>query len=623
MGKYFIVYNPATYELMNIDIDKCMSPLGLITYLTNNDASLLNADNYLDFLHFDLQKRRVGMIETFGIENGAAIYIGNQIARLAPDAKVIQADDNRAALRDVIERQEAKPAAVFMTSVSSNFPGAVAAAIVLNHAHIPVVLGGIHVSTSQLDVDLFIRACCSYPELVIIAHGPGDSQVIGEVLRDLEQGTPKDKYMGHTTIEDEVWKTPENVLPLPPMTMRTRGKVPFLGQFLEHKVRLSPVAPLLGCPYSCSFCSISTLPLGQRRLTMRTPADFLEELESLEKTNADVTFPIFLFCTDNLLLGGTVLDEMLDRMIERKFKAPFMAQISIEVASNEKMLKRMRQAGALLFEIGFESLDMQNLEYINKHCVQDIRKSKLSVSEYYAQQIQKILDHGIAIQGSFMFGLPFDRFDSLEDNTGTEVAQFCLDNHISLMAGCFCASPGARDFEKSLQAGTFLYGKPGTIEYLLSLCIADHSEMNIQPPEGLRKSPLLVAIMAFEAVRRIGLKRHSIRSAAHMGRKAFASPTARGSVSYQGRAMDYIAAFVNHLITTSLYFEYGLRWVAPRNGFRGGLERLYEAEKDPEVKRLYRDYVSRFLQQGKTTAYTGDDSFSNQKSDTMKINAHA
>jgi hypothetical protein len=87
--------------------------------------------------------------------------------------------------------------------------------------------------------------------------------------------------------------------------------------------------------------------------------------------------------------------------------------------------------------------------------------------------------------------------------------------------------------------------------------------------------------------------------------------------------MDYIAAFVNHLITTSLYFEYGLRWVAPRNGFRGGLERLYEAEKDPEVKRLYRDYVSRFLQQGKTTAYTGDDSFSNQKSDTMKINAHA
>ena len=595
MGKYFIVYNPATYELMNIDRDKCTSPLGLITYLTNRDASHLNQENYLDFLYFDLHKRRVGMVETFGIENGAAIYIGNQIARLAPDTQVIQADDHRAALREAIERQGTKPAAVFMTSISSNFPGAVAAAIVLNHAHIPVVLSGIHVSTSPQDVDLFIRAFCPYPELVIQVRGPGDSQVIGGVLRDLEQGTLQSQYEGHITIENGVWRTPENVLPLPPMSMRTRGKVSFIGQFLEHKVRLIPVAPLLGCPYSCSFCSVSTLPLGQRRLTMRTPGDFLDELESLQDTNADVTFPIFLFCTDNLLLGGNVLDEMLAGMIERKIKVPFMAQISIEVASHEDLLKRMRQAGALLFEIGFESLDMQNLEHINKHCVHDIRKSKLSVPDYYARQIQKILDHGIAIQGSFIFGLPFDRFDSFEDNTGTEVAQFCLDTHISLMAGCFCASPGAKDFEKSLQAGTFLYGKPGTMEYLRSLCIADHSEMNIQPPEGLRKSPLLVAIMAFEAVRRIGLKRHSLRSAAHMGLKAFASPTARGSVSYQGRAMDYIAAFANHLITTSLYFEYGLRWVAPRNGFRGGLERLYEAEKDSETKKLCRDYVAGFI----------------------------
>jgi len=204
MGKYFIVYNPATYELMNIDRDKCTSPLGLITYLTNRDASHLNQENYLDFLYFDLHKRRVGMVETFGIENGAAIYIGNQIARLAPDTQVIQADDHRAALREAIERQGTKPAAVFMTSISSNFPGAVAAAIVLNHAHIPVVLGGIHVSTSPQDADLFIRAFCPYPELVIQVRGPGDSRVIGGVLRDLEQGTLQSQYEGHITIENGV-----------------------------------------------------------------------------------------------------------------------------------------------------------------------------------------------------------------------------------------------------------------------------------------------------------------------------------------------------------------------------------------------------------------------------------
>jgi hypothetical protein len=310
-------------------------------------------------------------------------------------------------------------------------------------------------------------------------------------------------------------------------------------------------------------------------------------------------------------------------MIERKLKAPFMAQISIEVASNEKMLKLMRQAGALLFEIGFESLDMRNLEHINKHCVLDIKKRKLSVPDYYAQQIQKIINHGIAIQGSFMFGLPFDRFNSLDDNTGTEVAQFCLDNHISLMAGCFCASPGARDFEKSLQSGTFMYGRPGTMAYLRSLCIADHSEMNTLPPEGLRKSPLLVALMAFEAVRKIGLKRHSLLNAAYMGFKAFTRPTARGGLSYQGRAMDGISAFANQLVTTSLYLEYGLRWVTSRNGFRGGLERLYETEKDPEVKKLCRDYVTRFMQKNKVTTCAGNHNLSNTNGYAKHIRAHA
>jgi hypothetical protein len=598
MEKYFIVYNPATYGFMDMDMDGCTSPLGLVAYLTNCDASNLCAENYLDFLHFDLQKRRAGMVETFGIENGAAVYIGNQIARLAPEARVIQADDNRTTLREIIARQGTKPAAVFLTSISSNFPGAVAAAIVLNHAQIPVVLGGIHVSTTPQDVDIFMRNYCPHPELVVQVRGPGDSKVIGAVLRDLEQGTLQRQYEGHITIEDGVWRMPENVLPLPPMCIETRGKVSLIGNFLEHKVRMIPVAPLLGCPYSCSFCSVSTMPMGQRRLTMRTPNDFLDELASFQETNSDVAYPVFVFSTDNLLLGGEVLDEILAGMIERKLKTPFMAQISIEVASNDGLLKRLRQAGALLFEIGFESLDMRNLEHINKHCVHDIRKSKLSAPEYYAWQIQKILDQGIAIQGSFMFGLPFDRFDSLEDNTGIEVARFCVENHISLMAGCFCASPGARDFEASLQAGTFLYGKPGSMGYLRSLCIADHCEMNTQAPECLRRSPLLVAIMTFEAQRRVGIRGRGLRSAVYMARKAFAHPTARGCVSYQERSMDCLFAFATQLITISLYMEIGMRLVNSRNGQRGVLDRLYDAEKNPEVRRFCKDYVTNFPQQG-------------------------
>jgi len=592
MGRYFIVYNPGTYDLMSLNGRRCACPLDLVSHLTNRDAAKLDQSNYLDYLQFDEGKRREGMVDTFGIDNGALIYIANQIGRLVPQATIIQADNHRRPIRDVIERQGTRPEAVFMTAMSSNFPAAAAATIVLNHARISVVLGGIHVSTATHDVALFIRSACPCPDRVIAVRGPGDSCVISEVLRDLERGAPKRNYDGHITIEDGVWRTPPNVQPLPSVFVKVRGKVPMLGRILDRRIRIYPVAPLLGCPYSCSFCSISTLPREQRRLTTRTPNDFLDELASYQDSVPRVSFPAFFFCTDNLLLGGKVLDEMLDGMIERNLKAPFIAQISVEVASNDALLERLRLAGALLFEIGLESLDMRNLESIGKHAVHDIKKSGLSVAEYYSRQIRNIQDHGVAVQGSFIFGLPYDRFDSYEDNTGVEIARFCMDNHISLMASCLSAQPGARAFQDCLEAGTLLYGKPGTMDYLRALSIADHGEMNIRPPDSLKGSPLLVGVMALEALRSVAKTRPALRSAAYMARKAFVCPTARGRASFKERVADSLNVFAAQLITIHLYRDHGERLAFSNDGRQGGLERLYGAETNPDVRRLCEDYVT-------------------------------
>ncbi len=290
-----------------------------------------------------------------------------------------------------------------------------------------------------------------------------------------------------------------------------------------------------------------------------------------------------------------MLEEILDGIIARKMKIPFMAQISIEVASNDKLLEKLRLAGALLFEIGFESLDLRNLEFIGKHAVHDIKKSNLTAPEYYARQIKKILDQGIAIQGSFIFGLPYDRFDGIDSNTGTDVARFCLDNHISLMAGCFSVMPGARAFQESLAAGSWMYGGPGTMDYLRALCLADHGEMNLYPNEGVSKSPLLVGIMAMEALRRVGSAGSAFRHAVHMGRKACACPTARGRESYKERIEDAVLAGATHLITASMYTNHGQRLATSRQGIRGGMERLYDMEMDPEIKRLCKGYVARFI----------------------------
>ncbi len=595
MNNYYIVYNPATFDFMALNATECRSTWDLVTFLTHRNASELGDNNYLNYLKFDPNTRREAMAEVFGLENSAAIYVGNQVGRLAPASEVVQADDLRITLPDVINRRGNPPAAVFITSISSNFPTAAAASIVLNRVRIPVVLGGIHVSTALDDVETFIRAYCAYPELVSEVRGPGDSQVIGEILQDLEHESLKREYSGHTTIEDGVWRTPENVEALPPMWMDVGKRVPWVGRLLDNKIRTNPVAPLLGCPYSCSFCSISTLPANQRRLSIRTPEDFLDELESHEKGQDDVTFPVFLFCTDNLLLGRESLDAMLDGMIARKLRAPFVAQISIEVASNDELLDRMRRAGALLFEIGFESLDMDNLEHISKHCRHEIRELGLTVPEYYSKQIAKIQAHGISIQGSFIFGLPHDRFNTIDDSTGTDVAHFCIDNRISLMAGCFSAEPGARDFEECLEAGKFLYGEPGTIEYLRALCIADHSEMNVMPSEDLKRSPLLVGLMALDALRRVSKTRNALRNAVYMAKKSYACPTALGRASHKERIYDSTLSFLSELLTARFYGDIGERLVASRNGTPGVMARLYRYERNGEVRQLCERYAPELL----------------------------
>ena len=71
--------------------------------------------------------------------------------------------------------------------MSSTFPAAAATAIALNHAKIPVIIGGIHVSTMPEDADIFIRKYSPHPELISIVKGAGDSTVITSILDDLKK----------------------------------------------------------------------------------------------------------------------------------------------------------------------------------------------------------------------------------------------------------------------------------------------------------------------------------------------------------------------------------------------------------------------------------------------------
>ncbi len=591
-NRYYIMFNPFVIDLMDRTGETDFTPIDLVSHLTGLDASKLNKNNYLDFLKPDLSKERHGILEHFGMENYASSYIANQISHADQDAKVFIADGRRLNLRDIIAREGKKPEAVFISSMSSNFPTAVGTTIPLNHAKIPVIIGGVHVSTSKNDIETYIKKYAPNPDLISRVVGAGDSAVIARIISDLKKNDLKCEYSGFRTMEDGMWGS-KNVYGLPEMKLSFLKKLPIAGNILSNMCRLNVTTPYIGCPYSCNFCSISTLPKENRKFMSRSPEDFINELKNIQRNNHALKKRFFFFLPDNLMLGGNNLVKILDQIIENDLKLNYAVQVSIDVAKNKELLNKLRLSGASHFFIGFESLDIRNLEYLGKNSVKDIKKSGLTVSDYYAGHVKTIVDHGISIHGAFITGLPFDYFNDLEDHTGRDIAKFCKNNKIGIQPAALSDLPGSINFKKSQNNGSFLYGRQGTMDYLLALCITDLSEMNTKVPASLKNSPLVAAYMAWETAQIVGSNYNAVSSAMHMAKKAWMSPTKAGRRNLKDRMIDALSAIVFQL-GVSAYKDVGDSLAFSRNGKRGTFERLYANEKNPDVKKIFGHYIESF-----------------------------
>jgi radical SAM superfamily enzyme YgiQ (UPF0313 family) len=351
--------------------------------------------------------------------------------------------------------------------------------------------------------------------------------------------------------------------------------------------------PFLGCPYSCTFCSISSFPREKRRFTSRSADDFINELWEKQKNGTSFKNRFYFISPDNLLVGGKKLHEILDKIIASKVSINYAAQISIDVADDEALLKKLRLSGASHFFLGLESLDIRNLEFIGKSIVPRIKKEGTSVEEYYASRIRKIQDHGISVHGAFMFGMPYDYFNSLNDHSGKKIADFCEKHKIGIQPTCLSNLPGSIDFFEGLKKNELIYGNPGTMDYFCSLSIADITESNRTIPDSLYNSPLVAFYTLYDTVMSVSSYWNALRYGFYMAWKAWTFPKDKGIKSVKERAIDAFAG-IGFQLGASTYKElyndlaYSTRWV------QGVFERLYRREKNPRVKECFRQYIETF-----------------------------
>ena len=206
----------------------------------------------------------------------------------------------------------------------------------------------------------------------------------------------------------------------------------------------------LGCPYHCSFCCINA-PFGGSGIRYFTPAFVLREIETLVESygvrNIKIADEMFV------LNPGHVL-EIADGIVDRGYDVNVWAYARVDTIK-ERYLERLKKAGFHWLALGIES---------GSRFVRDgMQKGRFS-DEDIASVVGRIRASGINVCGNYIFGLPDDTLDTMQDTLdlavglNTEYANFY----------CAMAYPGSPLHERAVADGQFLpesSGGPGWIGY--------------------------------------------------------------------------------------------------------------------------------------------------------------
>ncbi|MBN1533528.1 MAG: B12-binding domain-containing radical SAM protein [Spirochaetes bacterium] len=155
--------------------------------------------------------------------------------------------------------------------------------------------------------------------------------------------------------------------------------------------RIIPVQTSRGCPFDCSFCSVTGM-FG-KKYRFRSHNHVMEELRRYSEPN-DFVF----FYDDNFTANRARAKELLRRMIGEGLTFPWSTQVRVDVARDEDLLRLMKRAGCHTLFIGFESVNPASLKEMKKgQTVEEITGA-----------IGAIKRHGIHIHGMFVFGFDQD-----------------------------------------------------------------------------------------------------------------------------------------------------------------------------------------------------------------------
>ncbi len=163
---------------------------------------------------------------------------------------------------------------------------------------------------------------------------------------------------------------------------------------LGKRLSMTPVSTSRGCPYDCTFCSVTAM-FG-RKYRFRSPESVIEELSRFKHKS-------IFFYDDNFGANRARTKELLNLMIERKITPGWITQVRADIAKDEELVSLMAEANCRRLCIGFESVDPEVLKSYNKR----------QTPEDVTNCIRVLHKYGIRIHGMFISEGYSDVYDKL------------------------------------------------------------------------------------------------------------------------------------------------------------------------------------------------------------------
>jgi radical SAM superfamily enzyme YgiQ (UPF0313 family) len=222
----------------------------------------------------------------------------------------------------------------------------------------------------------------------VLFLGPGE-QTFPAFLVDWRAGRPASRYDSR--------HYPRTLVDVPPvrrdLIQRWRYLVP------------NSIVVSRGCPHHCDFCYKDAFYEGGRHFYNQSVDAALSEIERLPGRH--------LYFLDDHLLGHRRFAETLFEGMQGMGRV-FQGAATVDSILRGDLIEHAAAAGLRSVFVGFETLNTDNLRRSNKS--QNLNRS-------YEQAIRRLHDLGIAINGSFVFGLDEDDGDVFDRTVDWAVEQ--------------------------------------------------------------------------------------------------------------------------------------------------------------------------------------------------------